>query len=185
MATAKTALRSQEIGKRDYHLNANDILHFSKPEYKPISKRCRPSDQDPLLPVRSPGYVSNLQHYKTTPKKVEQATPRSDIESVSNQNIRYQKNANVSFKEKDLNYVKIGNIQHDDEPDQLRRKLNRVGISPVKIRYDRNPITHENKGTGLLIVDWGKQDRTSKTIQNLNKLGYEAKQMPKLQERFQ
>lgn len=185
MATAKTALRSQDIGKRDFHMNTNDVLRFAQPEYKAFAKRHRPSDQDPLLPVRNPGYTSNLQAFKNNAKKAQPVTPRNDGKSVSNQNTRIQKSLNVSFKEKDLNYVKIGNIKTDDEPDQLRRKLNRVGISPVKIRYDRNPITHENMGTGLLIVDWGKQDRTTKTISNLNKLGYQAQQLPKLQERFQ
>jgi hypothetical protein len=185
MATTKTALRTQDIGKRDYHLNSNDMLRFTQPEYKQFAKRHRPSDQDPLLPVRAPGYVSNLQQVKNNAKKVQEAPARSDMQSVSNQYTRMQKDSNVNFKEKDLNYVKINNIKNDDEPEQLRRKLNQAGISPVKIRYDRNPITHENTGTGLLIVDWGKQDRTNKTIKNLNKLGYEAQQIPKLQERFQ
>jgi hypothetical protein len=185
MATARTALRSQDIGKRDYHVNPNDILRFAQPEYKGFAKRHRPSDQDPFLPIRVPGYTSNLETYKNNAKNALPVTPRNDDVSVSNQYTRIKKSANVSFKEKDLNYVKLDHIKADDEPDQLRRKLNRVGISPVKIRYDRNPITHENIGTGMLIVDWGKQDRTTKTIDNLNKLGYEARQLSKLQERFQ
>jgi hypothetical protein len=197
MSSTKVGLKTQEISKRDFHHNHNNILSFSQPEYKTIAKRdYKPKDNDPFIPVRTETPVtsqttfqkyysnSNASSILSNKSSVKETKPIDLKPALQHQNFTKKivtpKEAN---KDKDINLVRIENIKHNDDPASLKRKLNQMGISPIKVKYDQNPITHEYTGTGVVVVDWGKQERTQKTIDNLDKMGYKAKQMPKIIER--
>lgn len=66
----------------------------------------------------------------------------------------------------------------------LKRQLNRCGISPVKIKYDEDLISHKVKGSGMVVVDWGKPDRAQKTFENLEKMGYHPEKISTVNELY-
>ncbi len=96
----------------------------------------------------------------------------------SNMANRYLHRGIPDDRDKRIAYVKLNSISNNEEPQDLKRLLNKQGLSPVHIKYNKNPITHENTGTGLMIMDLGNQDRINRTKQNLEKFGYKPQEVP-------
>ena len=87
------------------------------------------------------------------------------------------------YQDKRIALLKLNNVSKNDDAQELKRVLNRNGLSPVSIKYAKHPITHENLGTGMLVLDLGNTERINRAKQNLERFGFQPEEVPSFNRR--
>lgn len=70
-----------------------------------------------------------------------------------------------------LSCIEIQGIAQDADPERFKRAFNRSGLKLTDVKFDKNPISHQNTGKGMLIVESSNPNDRIKVLDKLNQVG--------------
>lgn len=175
---------------RTFYFKPIDAIKFCQPEYKGLIKRHTPNDQDIIQYAKTEKKNPNS-HYtdnfsgKIKVKKVNPKTRKvhrkpNEVE-ISKRNYkpkprRMNKPVQVDKNLKYTHYA-LNGIKKGENNDSLKRKLQKQGLNPVDLVVYKDPITHFNKGNGIMALNTNDFNLRDRQIKHLGKIGISTTQV--------
>jgi hypothetical protein len=72
-----------------------------------------------------------------------------------------------SFK---MNYVKP-----ELNEQIIKKQLHKAGVQPIKLKLEKNTISHQHKGTGMIVIEATNKTRVDKTLGVLKRMGVDTR----------
>ena len=69
----------------------------------------------------------------------------------------------------------LSRVRPDLNEKIIRKKLNKSGVQPVKLKLEKNTISHQHKGKGMIVIEGTSRDRVDKTIGLLTRMGVDVR----------
>lgn len=169
---------------RTYHFKPSDQIKFCQPEFKGLLKRYTPADNDVVKYVKTEKVQPNS-HYtdnfsgKVKVKNVNPNTRKvnrkpNEIEISEKNYVPNPRRMNKPVQiDKQLHYThyQIQGINPKDDDFTLKRKLRKQGVDPADLVVLKDPITHLNKGIGVMALNTQNYDQRDKQIEKVSQLG--------------
>ena len=57
----------------------------------------------------------------------------------------------------------------------IKRKLQREGVQPIKLKLEKNTISHQHKGKGVIVIEGTDSVRVKKTMGLLTRMGVDIR----------
>lgn len=108
------------------------------------------------------------------PKKQSRTTKPNEI-LLSTRNykpVRRHHNRQPQFQKKlQTTCLRINKVSPQLTEYKLKKKLNREGLDPVRLKLEKNTISHQHKGKGMIVVESSNPKRVkdmNRVLKNLN-----------------
>ena len=57
----------------------------------------------------------------------------------------------------------------------IKKRLNKSGVQPIKLKLEKNTISHQHKGKGMIVIEGSDQKRVQKTMGLLTRMGVDIR----------
>ena len=61
----------------------------------------------------------------------------------------------------------------------IKKNLQKAGVQPIKLKLEKNTISHQHKGKGMIVIEGTDQKRIDKTLGVLQRMGVDTIQAKK------
>ena len=169
---------------RTFYFKPLDAIKFSQPDYKGLIKRHTPADSDVIQYAKTEKtqpnshytdiYSGKLKVKKVNPKARKVHRKPNEIDISKRNYIPKPRRMNKPVQiDKELKYThyQISGIKTKDDDFTLRRKLRSNGVDPAELTVMKDPITHFNKGIGVMALNDQNFSNRDKQIKKLEKIG--------------
>ena len=127
-------------------------------------------------------YGNNEPHKRNNTERERVRRPRTEkvneIEfSMRNYNPPVRHFNREPYFEKKLNpkSFKLERVRPNLNEKIIRKNLNKEGVQPIKLKLEKNTISHQHKGKGMIVIEGSDSVRVQKTLGLLERMGVDTR----------
>ena len=172
----------------------NEVLRFNRDDYKPAKKvihgitKCSnlfdPVKTEPQKTINTtynkiygqdvpPTTNRNINKEKKKPRTVK---PNEIEMSMRNYKVPQRHKHNKDKFEKNFKpySLQISKVNKNLNENDIRRKLNKDGVQPTKLKLNKNTLNHQHDGKGVIVLDVSNPEKKFKVKETLKKMDIDA-----------